>query len=212
MKKSKDRILVIDDESAFLKMMEELLKEQYEVSLAKSGRQAVRFLEKNRHPALILLDIDMPDMDGFETLLKLRAVESEPEMPVIYLTGISGSDSEVQGFRLGAVDYIKKPVARDVLLARISHHLAQAKSLHKLDVLRKSQGRTGGLQPDKLLQMEEFLTKTEFAVATLAAQGYTNDEISRMLNYSRSYVKKVVSRVFDRLDICKRSEVKRFFT
>jgi len=93
----------------------------------------------------------MPDMDGFETLLKLRAVESEA--PVVYLTGLSGADSEVRGLRLGAVDYIKKPVAKDVLLARISLHLAQAQSLYQLDVLKKTQGNTGGLQPDKLLQM-----------------------------------------------------------
>lgn len=209
---AKDRILVVDDDIILLKIAEELLKEHYEVSLAKSGRQAVRFLEKGGHPDLILLDIDMPDMDGFETLLKLRAVKAKTEVPVVYLTGLAGSGNEVQGLQLGAVDYIKKPVVKDVLLARIALRLTQAQSRRQLDVLRKNQGNIGGLQPDKLLQMEQRLTPTEFAVATLVAQGYTNEEIGRRLNYSPAYVKKVVSRVFDRLNIGKRSEVKRFFT
>ena len=198
---AKDRILVVDDDIILLKIAEELLKEHYEVSLAKSGRQAVRFLEKGGRPDLILLDIDMPDMDGFETLLKLRAVKAKTEVPVVYLTGLAGSGNEVQGLQLGAVDYIKKPVVKDVLLARIALRLTQAQSRRQLDVLRKNQGNIGGLQPDKLLQMEQRLTPTEFAVATLVAQGYTNEEIGRRLNYSPAYVKKVVSRVFDRLNI-----------
>lgn len=208
---SKDKILVVDDDIIFLKLAEELLKKHYEISLAKSGRQAVRFLEKGGHPDLILLDIDMPDMDGFETLLELRAVRTGAEVPVMYLTGLSGPDSEVHGFHLGAADYVKKPVVKDVLLARISLCLDHAKSRRQLDVLKENMENIGVFQPDKLLQMEQRLTKTEFAVATLVAQGYTNEEIGRMLNYSPAYVKKVVSRVFDRLNICKRSEVKRFF-
>lgn len=209
---AKDRILVVDDDITLLKMAEEILKAHYMVSLAKSGRQAVRFLEKSGHPDLILLDIDMPDMDGFETLLKLRAVKSKTEVPVIYLTGLFDAGSEVRGLQLGAVDYIKKPVVKDVLLARISLRLTQAQNRRQLDVLKGNLENIGGLQPDKLLQMEQRLTQTEFAVATLVAQGYTNEEVSQMLNYSSTYVKKVVSRVFDRLEICKRSEVKRFFT
>jgi DNA-binding response OmpR family regulator len=208
---SKNKIFVVDDDITLLKVMEELLMEYYEVSLAKSGHQAVRFLEKGGQPDLILLDIDMPDMDGFETLLKLRAVKSETEVPVIYLTGLCNSDSEAYGLCLGAVDYIRKPVVRDVLLARISLNLTHAQNRRQLDMLKKNQAGIGGFQPDKLLQMKQRLTKTEFAVATLVAQGYTNEEVSRMLNYSPAYVKKVVSRVFDRLDIGKRSEIKPFF-
>lgn len=208
----RSKIFVVDDDIMLLKVMEELLKEYYEVSLAKSGPQAVRFLEKGGSPDLILLDIDMPDMDGFETLLQLRAVNAKTEVPVIYLTGIVSPDSEAYGLRLGAMDYIKKPVVKDVLLARISLQLNHAQRRCQLDMLRENQTGIGGLQPDKLLTMQQRLTKTEFAVATLVAQGYTNEEISRLLNYSPAYIKKVVSRVFDRLDIGKRSEVKLFFT
>ncbi|MEM5770955.1 MAG: DNA-binding response regulator [Bacillota bacterium] len=208
----KSKIFVVDDDIMLLKVMEELLKEYYEVSLAKSGPQAIRFLEKGGNPDLILLDIDMPDMDGFETLLQLRAIGSGTEVPVVYLTGLVGPDSEICGLRLGAVDYIRKPVVKEVLLARISLQLDNARSRRQLELLRDNQTGIGGLQPAKLLQMKQRLTNTEFAVATLVAQGYTNEEIGRLLNYSPAYIKKVVSRVFDRLDVGKRSEIKSFFT
>lgn len=206
------RIFVVDDDILLLKMTEEFLRDRYEVSLAKSGQQALRYLERGGRPDLILLDIDMPDMDGFETLLNLREVGPVSGVPVIYLTGVSDAESEIRGFSLGAVDYIRKPVVREVLLARIALRLEQAGDCRKLEILLEHEECVGGLHPDKLLQMEERLTKTEFAVATMVAQGYTNEEIGRSLNYSPAYIKKVVSRVFDRLDISKRSEVKRFFT
>ncbi len=205
----KSRLFVIDDDIIQLKVMEELLREQYEVSLAKSGPQAVRFLEKGNNPDLIILDIDMPDMDGFATLLELRALNAGREVPVIYLTGLASPDSEAYGLRLGAVDYIRKPVLKEVLLARIALHLDNAEKRRQLEFLKEQ--HVGGLQADKLLTMRQLLTKTEFTVAALVAQGYTNDEISQMLNYSPSYIKKVVSRLFNRLDIDKRNEVKQFF-
>jgi len=80
----KSKIFVVDDDIGLLTVIEELLREEYEVSLAKSGAQAVRFLEKGGLPDLILLDIEMSGMDGFETLLTLRSSEAGSEIPVIY--------------------------------------------------------------------------------------------------------------------------------
>lgn len=208
---TKSKIFVVDDDVVLLTVMEELLKEEYEVSLAKSGAQAIRFLEKGGSPDLILLDIEMPGMDGFETLLTLRSCEAGSKIPVIYLTGIAGSDSEAHGLRLGAVDYIRKPVTKEVLLARLALHLDNACKQRQLELMETQQLDTDGVQPSKLLHMKEQLSHTEFAVALLVARGHTNDEIGKQLNYSPAYVKKVVSRLFDRLDIDKRSAVKRFF-
>lgn len=208
---SLNHLLVVDDDILFLKIMEEMLKEHYAVSLAKSGRQAVRFLEKGKWPDLILLDIDMPEMDGFETLLNLRGLSLDKKTPVIYLTGVDRTDSEAYGLRLGAVDYIRKPVVKDVLLARIAIQLSHERSHRQLAVLLNKQVKADGVQPESLLQMEQVLTQTEFSVAMLVAQGYTNEEVGRTLNYSPAYVKKVVSRIFARLDINNRREIKRFF-
>jgi DNA-binding NarL/FixJ family response regulator len=154
----------------------------------------------------------MPGMDGFETLLKIRVSEKGGEIPIIYLTGLELAGYEARALSLGAVDFIRKPVEKDVLLARIALRLAQAKNRLELDVLKENRECLGGLNPEKLLEMAQRLTKTEFAVPKLVAQVYTNEEIGNQLCYSPAYVKKVVSRVFDRLDISRRSEVKRFFT
>ncbi len=208
---TKGEIFVVDDDIGLLTIIEELLREEYEVSLAKSGVQAVRFLEKGGSPDLILLDIEMPGMDGFETLLTLRSSEAGSEIPVIYLTGIIDADSEARGLRLGAVDYIRKPVTKEVLLARLDLHLDNARKRRQLKLVETQQLNVGGVQPSKLLHMQERLSQTEFAVALLVARGHTNDEIGKQLNYSPAYVKKVVSRLFDRLDIDKRSAIKGFF-
>ena len=207
----KGKIFVVDDDIGLLTVIEELLREEYEVSLAKSGAQAVRFLEKGGSPDLLLLDIEMPGMDGFETLITLRSSEVGSEIPVIYLTGITDADSEARGLRLGAVDYIRKPVTKEVLLARLALHLDNACKRRQLKLVETQQFDTGGVQPSKLLHMQERLSQTEFAVALLVARGHTNDEIGKQLSYSPAYVKKVVSRLFDRLDIDKRSAVKGFF-
>ncbi|MDD4599508.1 Chemotaxis response regulator protein-glutamate methylesterase [bioreactor metagenome] len=207
----KRKIFVVDDNVASLAVVEELLREEYEVSLAKSGAQAVRFLEKGGSPDLILLDIDMPDMDGFETLLTLRATDAGHEISVIYLTGIIDAGSEARGLRMGAVDYIRKPVNKQVLLARLALHLENDDKRRQLKLVETQQLEVGGVQPAKLLHMKELLTHTEFAVALLVARGHTNYEIGKQLSYSPAYVKKVVSRLFDRLDIDKRSAVKEFF-
>lgn len=206
-----NHLLVVDDDIVFLKVMEEILKEYYEVSLAKSGQQAVRFLEKGKQPDMILLDIDMPDMDGFETLLNLNKLSRKEKIPVIYLTGMDGTDSEAYGLRLGAVDYIRKPVVKDVLLARLSIHLSHARSRRELAVLKQNQVKAETVQLENLQQMERILTKTEIAVAMLVVQGYTNEEAGRKLNYSPAYIKKVVSRIFARLNINNRREIKHCF-
>lgn len=205
----KNKILVIDDDIALLKILEAFLTEYYEVSLAKSGKQAMRFLESNIIPNLILLDVDMPDMDGFETLNQLNNLNKE--IPVIFLTGMINPDCELCGLQLGAVDYIKKPLNKEILLTRIKMHLANACQQYQLKLLKENQIGIGGLQPDKILIMKEKLTQTEFSVASLAAQGYSNNEIGQLLNYSPAYIKKIISRLFDRLDIHKRGEIRQFF-
>lgn len=115
-------ILVIDDSVTNLKLAEKTLKPFYKVSLLISGAQTLKFLSKNK-PDLILLDIDMPDMDGYETLSKIRENQDLDNIPVIFLTSISDSEGEVKGFELGAVDVITKPFIPQSMLSRIKMHL-----------------------------------------------------------------------------------------
>ena len=107
-----NHILIIDDDLMLLKTAEEILSDQYNVSVAKSGIQALNLLNKNIIPDLILLDIDMPQMDGYETLEEIKKIPRCELIPIIFLTGFSEMDYEVRGLKAGAVDYIVKPLQK----------------------------------------------------------------------------------------------------
>ncbi len=122
----KQEILVVDDTIANLKLVSVFLKKAgFDVRAAKSGIQALKLLERVT-PDLILLDVMMPEMDGFETCRQLKSWEKTKDIPVIFMTAMSdfaNPEKKVQGLTLGAVDYISKPIQLDEVLARIKTHL-----------------------------------------------------------------------------------------
>ncbi len=128
-------IVVVDDEAFSLTSVRSLLStEDIKISCLTSGRDLLRFIEKN-NPDLILLDVMMPEMDGFETLTKLRNQEktqNRPEIPVIFLTGEQDSEAEKRGLKLGAADYIHKPFNKDVLISRIHNTIINSKRIESL--------------------------------------------------------------------------------
>jgi PAS domain S-box-containing protein len=119
-------ILIVDDISANLKLISDFLRESgFKVRGAKNGLQALKILEK-ASPDLILLDVVMPEMDGFDTCRRLKAWEKTKDIPVIFMTAItdsSSSENKVKGLTLGAVDYISKPIQLQEVLARVKTHL-----------------------------------------------------------------------------------------
>src|SRR6266699_3479587 len=124
------RILVIEDEPANIQTLSSLLKERgYQINIATNGRQALEVLERIR-PDLILLDIMMPEMDGFETCRRIKASTALREIPIIFLTAKTDTSDIVRGFELGAVDYVPKPFNAHELLARVNTHLTLA-HLHR---------------------------------------------------------------------------------
>src|SRR5437764_14020008 len=117
------RILVIEDEPANIQTLSTLLKERgYQINIATNGGQALQVLERIR-PDLILLDIMMPEMDGFETCRRIKASTAWQEIPIIFLTAKTDTADIVRGFELGAVDYVAKPFNAHELLARVHTHL-----------------------------------------------------------------------------------------
>ena len=117
------RILVIEDEPANIETLSALLKERgHQINIATNGRQALQVLERIR-PDLILLDIMMPEMDGFETCRRIKASTAWREIPIIFLTAKADTADIVRGFELGAVDYVAKPFNAHELLARVNTHL-----------------------------------------------------------------------------------------
>jgi putative two-component system response regulator len=125
-------ILVVDDNLSSLRQIGAQLEESYDVSLAKSGALALRICMKEK-PDLILLDVEMPDMDGFETLRRLRLNRYLGSIPVIFLTGNHDTGAEVRGLRSGARDFITKPVEKSILLHRIELHLRFASYQSRLE-------------------------------------------------------------------------------
>lgn len=115
-------ILVVDDSKANLTLAKQALEDYYQVSLVPSGSMALRYLEKHV-PSLILLDINMPEMDGLETLRQIRMLEEGGDIPVIFLTSRTDPETEVSCLRLGASDFIGKPFVPEVMRSRIARTL-----------------------------------------------------------------------------------------
>ncbi len=124
MKKKKFSVLVVDDTPANLQVMVGMLKEKkYRIAVAPDGGKALDMVEKVA-PDLILLDVMMPGMDGFEVCKKLKDNPSTAPVPVIFLTARAEPEDVVKGFEVGAVDYITKPFNKAELLARVETHLS----------------------------------------------------------------------------------------
>ena len=128
----KNSILVVDDTHTNLKILFDLLSNQgYRVAIAKNGEAALEKLESYL-PELILLDVMMPGIDGFETCKRLKDNPNTQDIPVIFMTALSDSGNKVKGLNAGAVDYITKPINHEEVLARIEIHL-QLKNLKTLE-------------------------------------------------------------------------------
>lgn len=125
-------VLVVDDDSSDLSILNRILKSDYTVYFAKSGRAALKRAKENK-PDIILLDVIMPDMNGFEVLEELKNSDATRHIPVIFITGLDGVKDEEKGFRLGAVDYITKPFHSAIVKARIKAHLKTAEQLRDKD-------------------------------------------------------------------------------
>ena len=122
-KRSKQSILIVDDTKENLMVLDEMLsKEDYQVRFATSGAFALNAV-KQACPDLILLDVKMPQMDGFEVCKRLKANEKTKDIPIIFLTVAKGRHEKVKGFSMGAVDYITKPFSPEEVLVRIKTHL-----------------------------------------------------------------------------------------
>jgi putative two-component system response regulator len=116
-------VLIVDDERANIDLMVGLLKDDYRTLVATNGSQALRRAAGTPRPDIILLDVMMPEMDGHEVCSRLKADESTASIPVIFVTAMSDVGNEMEGFALGAVDYITKPISPPILLARVRAHL-----------------------------------------------------------------------------------------
>ena len=184
-----DWILVVDDDTQNLKIASRILSgEKLRVSCLKSGGDTIKFLQENR-PDLILLDIHMPGMDGFETIMAIRENKETADIPVIFLTADDDSNTEKRGLEVGAMDFIKKPFVPEVLLLRVRHTLDLIRL--QTDLAKEVEKKT-----QEVMAQHEKLERISMQIATTlsgaidAKDTYTNGHSTRVAEYSREIARR----------------------
>lgn len=189
-------ILVVDDNPKFL--ADALPMYGYDVTVAEDGLEALKVLKKNQNFDLILLDVMMPNMDGWDTLKAIRNNKDLKYMPVIMITAVSEDQKVVSGLKIGADDYIVKPFILPNLLARIEA------------VLRRCEWQKEAQQKsEKTLNKDvniDLLTPKEKEVLLLVAQGASNQEIADKLFVRDVTIKTHLNSIFKKLKVTNRTQ------
>ena len=178
------RVLIVDDVPRNIDLLKDILSEQYHVQVAKSGLLALNIIDRCL-PDIILLDIMMPDMNGFEVCERLKSNPKTQDIPVIFLTAVTDPQHEQKGFDVGCVDFITKPITPLTTLARVSTHLKLAE-----ENLRNKQ-----IIDDRTRELDEAL---ESAIGMLGAVSQLNDtdtgvHMWRMADYCAALARTIVA-------------------
>ena len=186
----KGRILAVDDTPNSLRLLTDILKEEgYEVRSAISGELALHAATSNP-PELVLLDIRMPEMDGFEVCRRLKAQPETRNVPVIFVSAAVETDEKVKGFELGAVDYVTKPYQRDELLARVRTHLELNRLRNHLEGVVEE--RTFALkESEKKLRLSLLESITALAATVEMRDPYTAGHQRRVANLAVAIAKEL---------------------
>ncbi len=171
-------ILAVDDAEELLALMARALGEEYEVLTAADAGTAIQLAASEPRPELVLLDIEMPDVSGFEVCRALKADPTTAHIPVMFLTGKPEAEAQVAGFELGAVDYILKPINTGVLKARVRLHLALRKQREALE--RIVQQRTAELESAR----SELIKRLGRAME-LHESAAVGNRVLRLANYAK---------------------------
>jgi putative two-component system response regulator len=187
----KATVLVVDDMPANLQLMSELLRPHYQVRIAASGAQALRVAERSA-PDLILLDVMMPDMDGYEVCRQLKANAQTRDVPVLFLTAKLEDEAECLGLELGASDYLSKPINPPILLARVQTHLRLKEAVDQL------RSQNSFLDQEVLARTRELQATHDVTILALASLAETRDnETGNHLRRTQHYVRALAEKLRD---------------
>ena len=198
-------VLVVDDAPDTLRMLcDALMQEGYTVLVARDGEQALARLSAIE-PDAILMDAIMPGLSGFETCQRIKAHANWSAIPVIFMTGLSGTADVVAGFDAGGVDYVVKPVKIEEVLARLATHVRNARAARRaLEEASEAGARQGAREADAavLARLEDAgLTPRETEVLSWVARGKTNRDIADILGMSHRTVNKHLEHIFEKLGV-----------
>jgi putative two-component system response regulator len=176
-------ILIVDDTPENLLLLSELLQPYYRVRAASSGARALQIAASDPRPDLILLDVMMPEMDGYEVIKQLKANSETAGIPVIFVTALERSQDEEHGLTLGAVDYITKPIRPAIMLARVKAHL-ELQAAHVW-----LQNKNTVLEAEVARRMEDNLIVQDISIRALAHLAEIRDpETGNHLRRTQGYV------------------------
>ena len=181
-------LLIVDDEPTNLSVLSRILSPQFKVLAALSGARALQIAIAHPTPDLILLDVMMPEMDGYQVLFSLKQNPLTADIPVIFVTAMDSSPDEKKGFELGAVDYITKPVRPDVLIERVKSHLMLKQARDFMH------DKNEFLEAEIKRRMEENLLIQNVTIRALAHLAETRDpETGDHILRTQSYVEVLAS-------------------
>jgi putative two-component system response regulator len=183
MKDRKKRILVIDDEEIYLHAIIDLLAKTFKVIIALNGREGLKLAQSDPRPDLILLDVKMPEMDGYAVCERLKSDDTTKNIPVIFLTAMKGDQNEAQGLELGAVDYVTKPFSSELLKARVRNQLELKQYRDHLEMLVRE--RTHQLELTQEVTIESLGSLAEYR------DPETGGHIKRTKNYVRALARQL---------------------
>lgn len=200
-------ILVVDDTPTNIQVLFDLLDVSgYRVAIAKSGESALKRMQ-NSLPDLILLDVMMPGIDGFETCRQLKASAATRDIPVIFMTALSDTVDKVKGLKLGAVDYITKPIQHEEVLARIDVHLQLRHLQQNLEaqVAARTTELTDALETLQQAQLQLVQSEKMSSLGQLVA-GIAH-EINNPINFIYGNLKPASGYVDDLLELLRYSQI-----
>ncbi len=185
---SKQTILIVDDMPVNIKLLTETLKSEYEICFATNGPDALEITNSDNSPDLVLLDVMMPDMDGYEVCTRIKKNRFTQNIPVIFITAQGEKSYETMGFEVGAVDYILKPFNQDVVKQRVKTHISlksarQALEHQKTTLKEKVKERTLELEETQVEIVERLGLAAEFR------DEETGNHVKRMSEYCRLLAK-----------------------
>jgi putative two-component system response regulator len=183
-------ILIVDDAPENLAVLSDLLQPFYRVRAATSGEKALHIADSAPRPDLIMLDVTMPGMDGYEVFSRLRAEPATAEIPIIFVTALDSRDAELHGLDVGAVDYITKPIVPPIVLARVHTQFELKRARDRL------KDQNTWLEGEVRRRMSENLLVQEVSIHALARLAETRDpETGNHLRRTKGYVRALARRL-----------------
>lgn len=188
----KPTVLVVDDTAENLQLMHGLLRDRYRVILATSGDACLKLARQIPSPDLVLLDIMMPGMNGFETCRQLKADSDTKQIPVIFLTAMDQESDQEEGFRCGCVDFITKPISPAITLARVATHVSLKLANDQLESNNRSLNEE---VKRRTLEVQQVQDVTILAMASLAET--RDNETGMHIRRTQNYVKALAEGLLD---------------